>query len=173
MAKLMTERRRDPVEAAAMRALKPAKKATPPKHIVAIAAGPHDVPIGLLFWKLRNQFPELSVTITEQDIKGFQDSMEYQEQAPKLIIEAHRVHKDKPGVLVVRIADARTGDLIRVSENSEEALQEAELAKKLRRLKEQVPNMVANVRGEMSQGITSDDTIRTLCEAATALARAP
>ena len=171
MAKVMTDRRRDPVEAAAIRALKPLKKIAPPKHLVELTKD-INASIALVFWKQRNEWPEFSVTITEHDVRGFKESMKYQEQTPKLIIEAHQVSKAKPAVLVVRIADDRTGDQIRVSENNEADLDKAEEAKRLRRIKEQIPNMVSNALGEMSQGITSDHTIRSLCDAATALARA-
>ena len=172
MAGQMVERRRDPLEAAALRDRKPKPKPKPAKHVAAIAAGPIDKVAALMFWKLRNQFPEFAMTLDERDIKGFDDSFNYQEQTPQLIVEAIRVSPDKPTMLVIRIADRKSGDLIRVSENNEADLDIAEAAKKVRRVRESAPNLVNAVRGEFSQGITSQESIMALCDAVMTLARA-
>jgi len=163
--KQMTERRRNPQEAAQMRDQKPKKPPEAPKHLKAIAKGPADQTAALIFWKLRNQLPEFAVVLTEDDIKAFQDSMQYVEQSPKLIVDAHATK------VIIRIADKVTGDMIRVEENNEAALDAKELAVKVRRAKEQAGNLVSTVRGEMAQGIFSDDTIRTLCDSLMLLAR--
>jgi len=155
----MVERRRD---RAPMSAPKPIE---PPEHLKTLAAGPIDTTVALMFWKLRNQFPEFAVTISEHDIKGMTDSFTYQEQTPKLICDARKDY------LVLRIADAVTGDMIRVSENNEADLQIAERARELRLIKERIPVMVAEVRMQLSQGITSQDSLSELCRMAEAVAK--
>lgn len=171
MAKIMTNRRADPKEQQARRTLKPPKPMKAPKHLQDIANGDANVGIALVFWKLRNQYPEFAVVIEEREVQAFQQSLEYQSQKPSIYVEAK---KNATGsFIVVRVADAESGDMIRVSENNQEALSIAEAARKLKRQKEQIPALVAAVRGDMSQGTFSDDSIRSLCDAAMALATEP
>lgn len=166
MAKIMTTRPRDPAEAAALKAKKPPTAPKPPKHFTALAKGPLDMLVGLMFWKLRREYPDFSMTFTEKDINGFKESLAYNEQNPKIIASAH------PKFVVLRIADEKTGDMITVNENNVDDLEITEQAKKVRRYRENAPQIVSNVRSEFSQGITSQDSINQLCDAALALARA-
>lgn len=149
-----------------MRAVKPKRPPKPPKALAAIAAAGVDSAVAMLFWKLRNYYPEFAMTFTETEIRHFKASLAYQDQVPKIVLEAKAQH------VVLRIEDDKTGDMIRVSESTEADLDAAEAAKKLRRVKEQMPNLVAAVMGEWNQGTTSQESITSLCNAATMLARA-
>lgn len=165
MAKVMTERRRDPKEAAQMRALKAPKQPTAPKHLRDIAAGSLDYQAALLFWHVRNTFADFAVTIPEADVLACRKSMDYQEQEPKLVVDARKNTKGE-AFLVVRIADAKTGDQIRVSESTEADLDRALDAKKVRAAKDQIPQLVANMKNELANGVCSDETAGALCKAA-------
>lgn len=136
-----------------------------PEHLKAIASGSLVTLVALMFWKLRNQYPDFAVTFTEHDIKGMQDSMQYTEQAPKLWAKAAQTY------VAFGVKDESTGDMIRVEENNEADLDIKEQARKVRRIKESAGNLVATARTELSQGITSNDTINTLCEGLLALAK--
>lgn len=167
MAKVMTERRRSPAEIQQIRDVKPKPKVKPHKELLKLEKGPLGAVVAAMFWKLRNQFPEFAITITPADVAEFNASLKYQEQDPEIIVDAN----DR--FLTVRVQDLHTGDMIRVSESSEASLQVAERAKKTRRFREQTPMLVSAVRGEMSQGLISNDTINTLCDAALAMASEP
>jgi len=164
MAKVMTNRRRDPAETAQM--LKNVStQVEVPKHLKAIAKGPADQTVALIFWKLRNQFPEMAIVLSEHDIKGYQDSMNYCQQTPQLIVDA------KPSSVIIRIADKSTGDMIGIEENNETDLAAKELAVKTRAARDSANMLVGTARMEFSQGVNSKDTIDRLCESLTLLAR--
>jgi hypothetical protein len=165
MNKVMVNRRRDPAEIAQLKEMPPPKVPEAPEHLVKIANGPLVKLVTLLFWKLRRQFPEMGMTISEHDIKGLDDSLAYNEQVPKLVAEARRDY------IVFRIADAKTDDMIILSENNEADLQKSEEAKRVRRIRETAGMLVGNVRAELSQGVTSNDSINQVCDALLALAK--
>jgi len=137
----------------------------PPDHLKAVASGSLVNLVALMFWKMRHANPDFAMTFTESDITGMQQSMDYNEQTPKLVAEARQDY------VVLRVEDEKTGDMIRVSENNEADLAKGEQAKKVRRIRESASMLVATVRGELSQGVTSNDSINALCDSLLALAR--
>lgn len=163
--KEMTRRRRDPAEVAALMAAKPKKAVPIPKELRDLAKGPIDLLVGLVFWQARHRVPEMGTLITAKDLHGYKACLKYNGQVPKIVIEA------KPTGVFVRMADAATGDMITPIEDNPDDFDAAQAATRLRRMRENLPNLVNAVRGDMSQGVTSNDTINQLCDAALMLAR--
>lgn len=145
---------------------KPVELLPPPEHFVKVATGSLMNLVALMFWKLRRQYPDLAITFDERDIKGFAESLEYNQQAPKLKAEARKDY------VVFRVCDEKTGDQIILSENNEEDLRRSEEAAKVRRIKEGAAMLVGNARAEASQGVNSMETVNALCDAVMTLARA-
>lgn len=169
MAKIMTERPRDPKERAAHAALKKKKPLKPPKHLLALEKGPLGAVVALLFWKLRHQVPDFAVVIEEADIAAFKQSLDYGKQQATVVVQAVAPRAGY-AYLTIRLSD-QAGDPIVGFENNEGDLRQQQTAKELRRLKEQVPMMVSTVKNEFNVGTTSQDSIDTLCAAAMAMAR--
>jgi hypothetical protein len=162
--KVMTERRpeRRPAGTPPLEAPKPKP---PAAGLMKIVTGDADFMTGLMFWMVRHQYPDFSIMVTEADIEKFRKSLEATEQTPVFDPFA------RDTFIVLRVVDQK-GEPIQPLESTEEDARERDAATKLRRIKEQAPQIVQNVMGELSQGITSDDSIRTLCNNLLALARA-
>ena len=145
--------KRDPREAAALRARKAPEPPKPSKYLAALLkAGPHAW-AAMVFWKMRRQLPEMSVTLTEREVEAMEQSFKYQEIKPKLVPRALQ------GYFVVQLADERTEDPVQAYENNEADFREQQQAKEARAALDRLPGLVAAVRGEMAQGITSKATI--------------
>lgn len=145
--------------------LKPKVKLPPiPKRYKELAAKKLTEVVPLLIWKLRHQYPELAISITDHDITGLKACADYLEVTPEIRVEA------RPNYVMVRVTDAE-GDAITVVENNEDDLQRGESAKQYQRLKASAPRIVAEARAEHAAGVISDDTIGRLCTAILTLAR--
>ena len=159
-----SERRRDPAEMAALKAKGPPKPRAAPAWATEAAKEKIDWKIGLLFWRLRRQFPEFAMTFSEREIAGFRASLEYNQQAPKLVCAAAST------TFVIRIEDDR-GDMIAVAEQTQEDVDETLTARKALQMKERIPMLVSTLKSEFANGLQSQESMNSLCEAAMAVAR--
>lgn len=154
--------------------------------------------IAMLLWKNRHANPELNVQITEQDIKGFDDCVEYLDVDPEVRIfrpagrpaepprEALPPTKANPnGVpafpgragdpprnfVLVGLYVAGTTDSFKPIENNEADKDKADRAEALRRAKESA-NFIANqVRNDALAGTFSASSVVDVCDALLLLAK--
>ena len=143
-----------------------APTAKPPTETsTALASQPHAVIITRMLWNMRNRLDNFAMIIPDEDVEQFNKSLEYNEQKPKLIIEA------RAGFTVVRMADATTGNAIIQSESDERALDRKEAAQKVRNAAQQTRGMLDQVRADVAANTISNSTILDLCDLAGTLAK--
>lgn len=143
-----------------------APKAKPPTETsTALASQPHAVVITAMLWNQRNRLDNMAMIIRDDDVEAFRKSLEYNEQKPKLVIEA------RAGFTVVRMEDATTGNAIIQSESDERALDRKEAAQRVRSAAQQARGMLEQVRADVGANTISNGTILELCELAGTLAK--
>jgi ribosomal protein L18 len=128
-------------------------------------AWPLDRQVPLLFWMLRHKIDDMAVVITEADIAAMEQSMTHNEQTPALVVHATARH------LIMRLADARTGDMILISENNDADYDRAKTQREVRRARENAGTLVSNAMAELNQGMVSNGVITDLCNALLLLAK--
>jgi len=126
---------------------------------------PHAVIITTMLWHMRNSLDNFALVIPDEQVEAFRKSLDYNEQKPKLIIEA------RAGFTVVRMADATTGNAIIQSESDERALDRKEAAQRVRNAAQQTRGMLDQVRADVASNTISNSTILDLCELAGTLAK--
>ena len=121
--------------------------------------------LALVLWKMRHSNPEMSVTITKDDIDTLEQCEVYQKlTAAPAVVEAS-------GKMFVNMVVEGTADVFKAIESNEQDYQAAERAQKLRQARDQMPELVALVRGQMARGEFSESNITELIEAALLVAR--
>lgn len=148
------------------------KKAVPKNALEAFAAAKPEEHIALLLWKNRHANPELTVSITEEDLKGYNDCMQYLKVRPSIAVTTRRNYV---GIGIVEenteIKDPTTGEItspgnaIKPIENNEGDAVKAETAGRLRRLKETAPGLAVLIRNQAAAGEFSSDLILQAAEA--------
>lgn len=146
--------------------------------------------LALVLWKDRQRNPDMSVTITRTDIKGFTDCVDYLKASPEVrvfrpqgrsaqaaIPERHgkparaAIPAEPPrDFVVIQLVD-KDGNAIKPVENNEEDFQRNILAEKQRKAREQADNLCTLLRAEIASGDINKSTIDGVCEALTVLAR--
>ncbi len=152
--------------------------------------------IAILLWKMRRELPDLTLQVTERDITGFQECVDYLEIQPTVkiyrpmgrpaaeAIPAVAGTKDRPGrsavparpadpprpFVLVQLLD-QEGNAFRPIENNEEAAQEAERAERKRRSREQAITIANRVLADVGAGVFSNETMKEAAQALLALAQ--
>ena len=146
--------------------------------------------IMLMFWKARHQNPEFSLNITEADLKGFTDCVNYLGVEPEVRIHrpqglpaqapvpAHGNRRAVPGreakppkpFVVVQMVDAE-GNAIVPIENNEKDQDDGLQAKALARTRENAPRLAAQLMNDVRSGNLSNDTITEAANSLIALAK--
>lgn len=167
-----------------------AKKKDP---LDALAEGSPLEVIALMLWKNRHREPDMYVQITETDIKGFRDSVEYQKLKPSVsilrdqgqpaspaipavgkrrAIPARPATPPKPFVMVTLVEEG-TGNVIRPIENNDQDYDHAQEVAQIRRAREQAPQLADLLMrmarsGDYSESDLADaaNTLRILSRAA-------
>lgn len=117
-------------------------------------------------WQLRHQIPDMTLEIEIDEIDKFQKSLEYNEQKPKLQLNATH---DR---LVVSMCDAKTGAAIVQSESTQADQDKKEASVRLRKMISDAPQLVADHEAMIRRGEGSDSMSRELHETVMALVRA-
>ena len=156
------------------------KKAIPKTPMQAFAqASSHDH-IALLLWKGRIENPDLSVQITEADLKAFHDCMTYLKVEPEVKVFEHRGRTviallEKDSV----IKDKKTGEVvsqgnaIRPVENNEADFAKSQQAENYRMVKQGATQLAVAIRNQAAQGEFSADMIQQAAETIMILASRP
>ena len=151
----------------------------------------------MVLWKNRNISPELTVQVTEKDIIGWQQCIEYlgittqlkiyrpqgrpaQGPIPEVpgtptkpgrsAIPAREADPPRPFVLV-QLLD-QDGNTFRPIENSLEARQEQQEAERLRTAKDEAKSLASQLQHDMAVGVYSNSVIGDAAQALIALANA-
>lgn len=168
-----------------------AKAPAAPKHpLDKFAEGPLEPVLAMLLWKGRMQNPELTVTVTQRDIEGLEACAGYLKISPKAVVyrapgtpaveavPAMRGHPARPArpagpprdFVVVQLVD-QNGDVFKPIENNEGDFDRSQTQDKVRRIREQAPQMAGMVRGMMQSGTFSNSELGDLCDAFEFLAK--
>lgn len=132
------------------------KKATKPEAVTAQLAGAKafdtlDV-IAQMIWKMRHSLPGPVIQITAMDRQAFKDSLNYNEQQVKVVIE------DRNGSTLVHLTD-QTNNQIIFTENNEADLDKAQAAASARQVKQSVPGLISRLRNELATGDFANSTV--------------
>lgn len=166
MAKQLIERRPTPKEIQEKRKVRQMQKPKAPKIFVAAEKAGVHYWAGLIFWKMRNALPDFGLSLEEHEVEAFNQSLSYAGQTPELKVASGQ------RFISVRLADAKTGDPVKAFENNEGDFNAQQAARELQMAKDRTPQLVLAALSELSAGITSDATIKALCNAASLMARA-
>lgn len=155
-----------------------------------VAGDPREV-IALMLWKARRANPDLYVQIEQKDIDGFYDcvrylKVEHQVQisrpeglpahpgvpaAPgRRAIPARQATPPKPYVMVTLVD--QKGDAIRPVENNEDDFDAAKEVQKLKRARDQAPDLAQRIVAQARSGEYSLSDIQDAAEALITLSRA-
>lgn len=119
----------------------------------------------LMLWKIRHQYPDLALVITEQDIAKLDACCDYLKVQPAAL--AHRPDqrgpKDKeprpaPFVVITLVAKGTT-NVIRAVENDEADFERQKLAEQARRIATAAPATVARLLDDLRRGSYSEGEI--------------
>ncbi len=158
----------------------------------ALAAGDLKDVIALMLWKQRHENPDMAVLITEKDISGLKACTEYLNVEPDVRVfrraaiparAGEAAQGSKPAVpafagapaasfVTVTMVAKGTEDTFKPIENNEEDAVKGERLAYLRRLRETIPTLSAQVRGQAAAGEFSQALVMELAEGAAALAQA-
>jgi len=126
---------------------------------------PHAVIITAMLWCIRNSLDNFAMVIADEQVEAFRKSLDYNEQKPKLIIEARH------GYTVVRMEDAATGNAIIQSESTEKDQDKKEAAQKLRTAVQQSRGVIEQAKADLSTQTISNSTILDLCDLCSLMAK--
>lgn len=147
--------------------------------------------IALMLWKERFRNPEMALQITEHDIKGFNDCVQYLEVTPDVLIvrpqgrpaqdavpaqgkrravPARAGEPPRPFVAVNMVAKG-TVNSIKPIENNEEDAKRRDEAEALRRVRDRAAGIAAALMADLAQSQFSTNTVREAAAALQTLAR--
>lgn len=147
--------------------------------------------IALMFWRERFRNPDMSLQITEQDLKGFEDCVTYLGVEPDVSIyrpqgrpaqEAIPASPGKRGIaarpaepprpfVFVGVTD-KQGNQIKPIENNEEDADRRDQANELRRYRDKAVQLSSLLLGMCQSGTFSTSEIQEAARALTILSRA-
>lgn len=152
---------------------------------------PLDV-IALMLWKARHRQPDMFVQITEKDITGFRDSVEYQKLKPAVLIRrppgleaqapipATHNRRAVPGraatppkpFVMVTLVEEGTENVIRPIENNDADFDAAQDAATLRKARDRAPQLAELILAQARSGDTSLSDTQDAADTLLILARA-
>ena len=166
-------------------------KAAPKDELDQLAEGPLTNVIALMLWTLRHVNPDMSVVITQKEIAGLKQCVDYlkvtaavrverpqgrpaQEAVPasanRKAVPGFPAEPPRPFVVVARV-EAGTENMIRPVENNEEDFQRQKDAEQLKRLRETAPGLANMLEQNAAGGVFSESDIRDAANALRVLAR--
>lgn len=167
-----------------------APRSTDPLDI--LAEGDPKRVIQLMLWKGRMANPDMLIKITPEDIKALDDCTNYLGVQPEAKIwrpQGRPAHDGAPArhggqaiapfpgdpprnYVAVALVSAGTEDVFRPIENNEVDYDQADRLAKLKRMRENVPQLTATILAMAARQDFSNELITELCETARALAKA-
>lgn len=155
-----------------------------------IAAGPEKI-LQLLLWKNRFREPELQIQITERDLNGFEDCLNYLKveagirifrpggrpaipERPatktKSALPAREAIPPKP-IVQVNLVEKGTVNTIRPVENNEEDYERQARASEVARTRDRITQLAGIVHNAAARGEFSQSEVIEICRGAQLLAR--
>lgn len=148
--------------------------------------------IALILWLNRHRNPEMAVQVSEKDIEGFAQCVDYLDVKPEIVIVRPQGHPGTPGApalgkrkavpqsaaegprpfVTVNLVAKGTMNSIKPIENDEDGAKLRDQADALRRFRDKAPALAAQLRQDAAAGQFSTSTINEAAEALQALARA-
>jgi len=121
--------------------------------------------LAMLVWKFRHHLPALVVQVTPADIKGLQDTLAYNGQTLQVNVDQRGEN------ILIHLTDAATGDQIIATENNEADLERAQAKANRMSIKQNAPQLAAQLRNDAATGNFSTAIIEEACHALDALSR--
>ena len=171
---------------------KPRKlKVVEPDVLDALARSDPKRIIALMLWKDRHRNPEMALQITQPDLKGFTDCMNYLEVEPDVVIfrpqgrpaqaaipamgkrravPAYPSEPPRPFV-TVNLVQRGTMNSIKPIENNEDDAKKRDQGEELRRWRDKAPQIARQLLQDVGAGQFSTATIQEAAQALVALAR--
>ncbi len=166
----------------------PRKKKEDPLDTLA-NGDPKDV-IALILWKNRNKEPDMSVQITEHDIKGFQDCVEYLKVTPEVTIKrpqgmpaqvarrdlgSNRTIPAREAIpprdyIVVNLVEKGTENRIVPVENNQEDYDKQQQAAAVRKARDQAQSLADALIGQARTGEFSTAVMQDAAQALVTMA---
>lgn len=155
------------------------KKAVPKTPLEAFAQANSAQHIALMLWANRFYNPELTVKITEDDLKAYMDCMGYLKVEPevKIVLRPNYVGitlvqkgteiKDDKGQVVSE------GNAIKPVENNEADFVKAERFERIKAIRERAPELANRLKIDAQAGTFSSDMVNEAAETIIALAITP
>jgi hypothetical protein len=158
----------------------------------ALAQGDPLKILALMLWKNRLREPDLFMQIEEKDIDGFEDCVRYLKVIPEVLIERPAGLPAQPAIpathhrravparpatppkpfVIVTLTDAQTGDCFRPIENNEHDYDRSLEMAKIKRIREQAPQMASRLVEQVNKGELSLSDAQDAAEALLLLSRA-
>ena len=148
------------------------KRAIPKTPMESFVQASPDNHITMLLWMNRFNNPEMAVTVTEADVKAFQDCMTYLKVIPSIKVSQRNgratialLEKD------TEIRDKKTqeivsqGNAIKAVENNEADFQRAEQSERIRMIRQNAPQLANAIKVGAMAGEFSSDLILQAAEA--------
>lgn len=124
----------------------------------------HERALALVLWKLRHQYPGMSIRIEQKDVQALEKCEEHLEvKAGVAILGGSMMH--------VNLVCEGTQDAFTAVESTEEDQRAAERARRLQQAKESIPELVTAVKAGLGSGEFSQSNINDLADAAMLLVR--
>lgn len=148
--------------------------------------------IALMFWRERHRNPEMACQITEADIKGFTDCVNYLEVEPEVSIVRPGGRPAQPAIpaagnrrgvparpeeparpfVSVNLVAKGTMNAIKPIENSEEGAKLRDASDTLRRARERAGDVAGQLLRDVASGQFSTSTMQDAAQMLVTLARA-
>lgn len=169
-----------------------AKRPVQPHPLDLLAQGDPKKVIALMLWKNRRRDPDLYVKIDEDDLKGFDDCVNYLKVVPEVMIRRPPAIAAQPGIpamgkrkavpareeiparpyVVVTLVEKGTQNAIRPIENNEEDFQAQKEAATVAKAREQGPRLAQRLVQQAGSGDFSLSDVQDAADALLTLARA-
>jgi hypothetical protein len=125
-----------------------------------------------VLWHYRHAKPSLSITVSEEDEKAFNECCDYLKIEPKIsTVNRPAINKDginKPAYSIIALTD-QDGNTFAPIENNEKDYALAESARTRRRLAANAERLAENVKNNAANGDFSSSDIQELCDTVKAL----
>lgn len=156
----------------------------------ALAAGDPKKVIALMLWKARHRQPDMYVQIDEKDLNGFEACVHYLKVIPEVDIRrpsglpvqeavaATHTRRAVPGreatppkpYVVVRLVESGTENMIKPVENNQEDYDTAKHAARVRKARDQAPELAERIVSAARSGEMSLSDIQDTADALLLLA---
>lgn len=139
----------------------------------------------LVLWKVRHENPEMTVLVSAEDLKGYDECMSYQRISPDVMVyrpEGRPAHPGAPAVgnrravpatpaepprpyVIVAIVERGTKNVVKPIENNEPDFEKGEIARQIQVAKRNIPTWSTELRRAAASGDFSSGTLEEIARA--------